>query len=176
MDVGFKFLKSIYLARWRWFYSLYEEKFSKTCQNNMNNSSKITIYFFTLSLHYAIEVCIHKRLQNWWIEYLIILICFTSIRKQWNVRVILRCERGPGAAVKFQAVWWLSWGTLKVIDEKRPRCGGGGGLELKANFRKVFTITEKAPTRAFSWLKGPINTFTFKNLWRHYAKQVLTHG
>ena len=32
------------------------------------------------------------------------------------------------------------------------------------------TITEKAPTRAFSWLKA----FTFKTLLRHYAKRTLT--
>ena len=38
----------------------------------------------------------------------------------------------------------------------------------------VFTITEKAPTRAFSWLKVPTSTFTFKTLLRHYAKRVLT--
>ena len=38
----------------------------------------------------------------------------------------------------------------------------------------VFTVTEKAPTRAFSWLKAPTSTFTFKTLLRHYAKQALT--
>ena len=36
------------------------------------------------------------------------------------------------------------------------------------------TITEKAPTRAFSWLKAPTSAFTFKTLLRHYAKRVLT--
>ena len=37
------------------------------------------------------------------------------------------------------------------------------------------TITEKAPTRAFSWLlKAPTSAFTFKTLLRHYAKQTLT--
>ena len=34
----------------------------------------------------------------------------------------------------------------------------------------MFVITEKAPTRAFSWLKA----FTFKTLLRHYAKRALT--
>ena len=38
----------------------------------------------------------------------------------------------------------------------------------------VFTITEKAPTRAFSWLKAPTSAFTFKTLLRHYAKQALS--
>ena len=34
----------------------------------------------------------------------------------------------------------------------------------------MFVITEKAPTRAFSWLKVPTSTFIFKILLRHYAK------
>ena len=37
-----------------------------------------------------------------------------------------------------------------------------------------FTITEKVPTRAFSWLKAPTRAFAFKTLLRLYAKQVLT--
>ena len=36
------------------------------------------------------------------------------------------------------------------------------------------TITEKAPTRAFSWLKAATTAFTFNTLLRHYAKQALT--
>ena len=36
------------------------------------------------------------------------------------------------------------------------------------------TITEKATTRAFSWLKAPTSAFTFKTLLRHYAKRALT--
>ena len=36
----------------------------------------------------------------------------------------------------------------------------------------VFTITEKAPTRAFSWLKAATTAFTFKTLLRHYANQT----
>ena len=38
----------------------------------------------------------------------------------------------------------------------------------------VFTITEKAPIMAFSWLKTPTSAFTFKTLLRHYAKRALT--
>ena len=40
--------------------------------------------------------------------------------------------------------------------------------------QSVFTITDKAPTRAFSWLKAPTSAFTFKTLLRHYAKRALT--
>ena len=38
----------------------------------------------------------------------------------------------------------------------------------------MFVIKEKAPTRAFSWLKAATTAFTFKTLLRHYAKWVLT--
>ena len=38
----------------------------------------------------------------------------------------------------------------------------------------VFTITEKAPTRAFSWVTAPTSALTFKTLLRHYAKRALT--
>ena len=47
-------------------------------------------------------------------------------------------------------------------------------LELLAINRRSCTITEKAPTRAFSWLKVANTTFTFKTLLRHYAKWALT--
>ena len=43
----------------------------------------------------------------------------------------------------------------------------------KSSIRR-FIITEKAPTRAFSWLKAATTAFTFKTLLRHYAKRVLT--
>ena len=47
-------------------------------------------------------------------------------------------------------------------------------LELQTMAREDFTITEKAPTRAFSWLKVATTAFTFKTLLRHFAKQTLT--
>ena len=43
----------------------------------------------------------------------------------------------------------------------------------KSSIRK-FVVTEKATTRAFSWLKAATTAFTFKTLLRHYAKQALT--
>ena len=36
------------------------------------------------------------------------------------------------------------------------------------------TISDKALTRAFSWLKAATTAFTFKTLLRHYAKQAST--
>ena len=43
----------------------------------------------------------------------------------------------------------------------------------KSSIRR-FVITEKAPTRALSWLKAATTAFTFKTLLRHYAEQALT--
>ena len=43
----------------------------------------------------------------------------------------------------------------------------------KSSIRR-FVITEKAPTRAFSWLKAATTAFTCKTLLRHYAKWALT--
>ena len=37
-----------------------------------------------------------------------------------------------------------------------------------------FLNTEKAPTRALSWLKAATSAFTFKTLLRHYAKLALS--
>ena len=43
-------------------------------------------------------------------------------------------------------------------------------LELQTKVDEDLTIKEKAPTRAFSWLKAPTKTFTFKTQLKHYAK------
>ena len=45
----------------------------------------------------------------------------------------------------------------------------------KSSIRR-FVITQKAPTRAFSWLKAATTAFTLKTLLRHYAKRALPHG
>ena len=52
-----------------------------------------------------------------------------------------------------------------------PRTTRGHVITRAANDPSVFTITEKAPTRAFSCLK--VDIFTFKTLLRHYAKAKL---
>ena len=56
-------------------------------------------------------------------------------------------------------------------------CGGHGwcvDYSASKNSNRRFVITEKAPTRAFSWLKAATTAFTFKTLLRHYAKRALT--
>ena len=53
-------------------------------------------------------------------------------------------------------------------------CVQGLGCSASKSSIRRFVITEKAPTRAFSWLKAATTAFTFKTLLRHYAKQALT--
>ena len=48
-------------------------------------------------------------------------------------------------------------------------CGSASKMSIQR-----LVITEKAPTRAFSWLKAATTAFTFKTLLRHYAKRALT--
>ena len=47
-------------------------------------------------------------------------------------------------------------------------------VEIQSKAIRRFVITEKAPTRASSWLKVATIAFTFKTLLRHYAKWALT--
>merc|ERR1739836_57170 len=51
-----------------------------------------------------------------------------------------------------------------------------GNIFTSASKRSIrrFVITEKAPTRTFSWLKAATTAFIFKTLLRHYAKWALT--
>ena len=50
----------------------------------------------------------------------------------------------------------------------------GHRLVLQTKAIRRFVITEKAPTRAVSWLKAASTAFTFKTLLRHYARRALT--
>ena len=48
-------------------------------------------------------------------------------------------------------------------------------VELQTNLREVWSFHNHVVGPYFSWLKASTTAFTFKNLLRHYAKQVLTH-
>ena len=65
----------------------------------------------------------------------------------------------------------LASAALRVTG-RRARSTIQLAVVLQKRSIRRFIITEKAPTRAFSWLKAA--TTTFKTLLRHYAKQALT--
>ena len=53
-------------------------------------------------------------------------------------------------------------------------CVDGGSISASKSSIRRFVITEKVPTRAFSWLKAASTAFKFKTLLRNYAKWALT--
>ena len=67
--------------------------------------------------------------------------------------------------------WWTGGEPIWSLAAKHGRRVNNSAP--KSSIRR-FVITEKAPTRAFSWLKAATSAFTFKTLLRHYAKQALT--
>ena len=76
------------------------------------------------------------------------------------------------ALLEYAAVNYTYWGARakKKKKEKKLRVINSAS---KSSIRR-FVIMEKAPSRAFSWLKAATTAFTFKTLLRHYAKQELT--
>ena len=64
--------------------------------------------------------------------------------------------------------------TSRHVSIEQPRTDSSSAANQSIGSTTGCTITEKAPTRAFSWLKAPTSAFTFKTLLRHYAKRALT--
>ena len=77
----------------------------------------------------------------------------------WNIYILML--KG------YHGIMTARYGVLFYLMLHYDRC-------LKSINRWSCTITEKAPTRTFSWLKAPTSAFTFKTLLRHYAKRSLT--
>ena len=71
----------------------------------------------------------------------------------------------------FQRYSWIA--AVIVATAESPPCSVTPSASARAlnegsrRFPENFTITEKAPVRAISWLKAPTSAFTFKALLRH---------
>ena len=99
---------------------------------------------------------------------------------------------GPGVGMRLSPAPWIGLAPALHRPQSTPGCRPvhtqpqpchlattlhgvtSRAANTKQTIGEVFTIMEKAPTRAFSWLKAPTRAFTFKTLLRHYAKQALT--
>ena len=72
---------------------------------------------------------------------------------------------------------WLLWSAVCLGDPTFVWIADFVlSVEIQTKAIRRFVITEKAPTRAFSWLKAGTTALTFKTLLRHYAEQVPKHG
>ena len=100
---------------------------------------------------------------------------------------------GVATVASAQMIWWLSPNLITHLwlrgsaesapgpapapaedQESSQAPAGGTAVELATNFRKYFAITEKTPPRAFSCLKAPASTFTFKTLFRPIKDTIKT--
>ena len=136
----------------------------------LNQTEKKHIIFL-----WYLKLCIH------------IFCCCDSVCKVWveisitPLWCILWAEGRPCPALLFIGVMETHNGNtsgqrsaqLIFSSPAQPRLQSSAADDPSVS-QSVFTITEKAPTRAFSWLKAPMSAFTFKTLLRHYAKQALT--
>ena len=57
-----------------------------------------------------------------------------------------------------------SWDRINNTDAADPALIAGIQINASKSSIQRFVITEKAPTRAFSWLKAATTAFTFKTL------------
>ena len=104
--------------------------------------------------------------------YLQIIVYYEAYR--FNTRVSRVAPPRSSGGVTSVAEWRPGGGQH---EDGGPAAGRGRhrgqSSASKSSIRRV-VITEKAPTRAFSWLKAATTAFTFKTLLRHFAKQALT--
>ena len=88
--------------------------------------------------------------------------------------------RRVGKDLEQRVIKWFDylWSNKQSMDEQSVLEMLPDKLKVnisasKSSIRR-FVITEKAPTRVFSWLKAATTAFTLKTLLRHYAKRTLT--
>ena len=134
------------------------------------------------------------RVCHW--RSLWIHVCFGSFENLSNACYCLWCQcqcrmSNDNFPFKFIYEWAMSskapssWSRSWYLQEKKhchdaschPARDGDVGesklVQQTINLRSC-TIMEKAPSRAFSWLKAANTAFTLKTLLRHYAKRTLT--
>ena len=107
----------------------------------------------------------------------------TSNHPQVQSAIETESSGGGGGYLTRQAGVLLSRAPLKIsksLPVRKPRPAivweeiQDSAVKLSIGSTTGCTITEKAPTRAFSWLKAPTSALAFKTLFRHYSKWALT--
>ena len=81
-----------------------------------------------------------------------------NIRAELDTRKEVEDELVGGELESFEPI---NVDVLVRVYDPKCRCCKRASNEGLRRLRKVLTIMEKAPTRAFLWLKAPISAFTF---------------
>ena len=102
----------------------------------------------------------------WWLERRRAVVRFVSVSVSDHLPLDICC----GNTEQYTIYNTLHTPDTAALDQDQGNVGvwvwAGSRVELQMNLREdwSFTITENAPTRAFSWLKVPSSAFTFKTL------------
>ena len=121
------------------------------------------------TLRYLVTCHIHSRSKLWYELWVSVRSYRHSAQINWSDIFTVYCEMQD----RIYLLLFLS-GTLNICSVRADAFNSSRHnmtlITRAANNPSVFTIMENAPTKAFSWLKAPASTFTFKTLIRHYAK------
>ena len=143
---------------WWWWWSRAElRKFSRELKK-VDPSAELTMEYDKLDVGYNLET----------------RVSLYSDHVSCTPRSMAGSTRGVTPRTQSWTWWTTQWvGGYYTINLLKQTMST---VAISASNRSIrrFIITEKAPTRAFSWLKAATTAFTFKTLLRHYAKQALT--
>ena len=101
----------------------------------------------------------------------------TQLHKRWVVGMLRRapcCWWGGCNETGGGGEWSEGGGCWHTLALEHWDMLLGALCTASKSCIRRFVITEKAPTRAFSWLKAATTAFSFKTLLRHYANRALT--
>ena len=108
--------------------------------------------------------CLQSQVSNLISWTMMLTTCVWPVRAAPTIaRMSLSWKSEPGEWVCVLGPWLQHCSTAALT------CTSA----WKSSIRR-FVSTEKARTRAFSWLKADTTAFTFKTLLRHYSKRALT--
>ena len=105
----------------------------------------------------SVQSSIHSKSGSPFLHVIIVPICLQCLTHYTYYRSRLQADLSGGSHLRSSA---------EHVCHARP---GTRHLTARAG-NEDFTITEKASTRAFSWLKAPTSAFTFKSIWRQMPK------
>ena len=129
-----------------------------------SNANPIRIWYLEIPCH------IHSRSKLWYELWVSVRSYRHSAQINWSDIFTVYCEMQD----RIYLLLFLS-ATLNICTVRADAFNSSRHhmtlITRAANNPSVFTIMENASTKAFSWLKAPASTFTFKTLIRHYAKR-----
>ena len=124
-----------------------------------------SIYYFALYLHRHLRKC----------PLMFPVLCIIMHHNIFRVLITLVIYSPSPAQVSAGVGSPLVSSTSNQANSCSNHCSRSVICRARNELSRSFTIAEKAPTCAFSWMKAPTPASIFKNLFRRFAKWALTH-